>query len=398
MDCSTWGEITDQESGTMKTKVLALLVTTMLLVLWGGTVQAGGKSPAYGKKGMAYTCDDCTPACLENPYRKDCPSICRTSECQTCDVCPPRCKQHPGAANCPDMCREIACQSCSDCSPECKTGNAPDTCPDICKDMRCYTCDDCSLACIEDPSGIDCPPAGICGDLQCNICDKFPKNCPASCADNPNDPKKCPPQCQEVPVECLLPPVAAITCDDCPIECVDNPSLCPRECQKLNCHPPKPPVVIKGDLPIRYIGDLGYYKQTDPADYIFGRVGVEYKPFKDSPYENISFLGMVGASIKVGGTDGDSALLLDLLAQYNWVAGSVNGWVGLGLGGWITSGDVKDDSGDTDLDVIANVGARVYGDPDDFNISLFLEIRSAVDEFDSIAEYGRFGAGLRFQM
>ncbi len=105
---------------------------------------------------------------------------------------------------------------------------------------------------------------------------------------------------------------------------------------------------------------------------------------------------MIGGAVQAGGTDGDDALLADVFAQYNW-SGPFDGFVGLGVGGWITSGDVDDDSGDTDVDIIANIGARVYGDPKDFNVSVFLEARSAVDEFDGLAEYGRFGAGLRFE-
>jgi hypothetical protein len=117
---------------------------------------------------------------------------------------------------------------------------------------------------------------------------------------------------------------------------------------------------------------------------------------------------MIGVAPKIGGSDGDSALLLDVIAQYNWLQSfdswsfsqynwslpTLRGFTGLGLGGWFTSGDVEDDSEDSDLDIIANIGVRLPHNPD---ISVFLEMRNAVDELDSISEYGRFGAGVRFQ-
>ncbi|MDU9050781.1 MAG: hypothetical protein Q3M30_18180 [Candidatus Electrothrix sp. Rat3] len=109
---------------------------------------------------------------------------------------------------------------------------------------------------------------------------------------------------------------------------------------------------------------------------------------------------MIGAAPKIGGSDGDSAFLLDVIAQYNWLQSfgrslpTLRGFTGLGLGGWFTSGDTEDDSGDSDLDIIANIGVRILDNP---NMSIFLEMRNAVDELDSISEYGRFGAGVRFQ-
>ncbi|MCW5198748.1 hypothetical protein VU06_03255 [Desulfobulbus sp. F3] len=352
----------------MKTKIL--LQTAVLLLLSAGVVYAGGAK--HGKKN--WTCNDCSAECLKNPYAKGCPDICKSPDCQmSCDKCPATCKQHPGAPGCPEICKDVQCQSCSDCTPECKKNPADPSCPDICKDIKCFTCEDCSVECVINPQGKDCP--AVCADLNCNPCDKLPKDCPATCKDNPNDPEKCRPECKDVPEKCLMAPVEA------PVEQKD-----------------KDPETATERGPLRFIGDIGYFKQTDPADYVFGRVGAEWSPFAaGSRFENVSFLGMIGVAPQVNGDDGDDALLLDVFANYNWKAGNVDGWVGLGLGGWITSGDVDDDSGDTDIDVMANVGARVYGDPQAFNISAFLEIRSAVDEFDGLSEYGRFGAGLRFK-
>jgi hypothetical protein len=363
----------------MKIKVLSQ--AAMLLLLSATIAHAGGKK---------YTCDDCSDECLKNPYAKGCPDICKSPDCQmNCDDCTPECLRNPYTPGCPDVCKNVECQSCSDCSDECKKHPDAEGCPDICKDIKCYSCDDCSVECITHPDGPDCPPA--CGDLNCNICDKYPKDCPADCRDDAANPDKCPAECKDVPDQCLPEaPQKVVTCDDCPIECKDNPEgkNCPSECQELNCWPEE----AKTEHKFRFIGDLGYYRQSDPADYIFGRFGVEY-PLN----EKFSVLGMLGVAGQVKGDDGDDALMVDLIAQYNWELGGIDGFTGLGVGGWITSGDVDDDSGDTDLDLIANIGARVYGDPDAFNTSVFLEMRSAVDEFDGIKEYARFGAGVRFK-
>ncbi|XOF34506.1 MAG: hypothetical protein ACL93V_04225 [Candidatus Electrothrix sp. YB6] len=346
----------------MKLKVLAQ--TAVFILLSAGIASAGGR---------ALTCDDCSDECLENPYAKGCPPICADPECQaSCNECSEACKKNPYGKGCPDICRDVACQSCSDCTAACKKNPFGETCPDICRDISCYTCDDCSVACIENPDGKDCPP--VCDELGCNICDKFPSDCPESCAAGAEDAEDCPEGCQGIPEECLLDPDAPPVPDD---DFTDDGEG-------------------SGSKALRFIGDLGYLRLSDPADYLFARLGVEYSPFTDTSLEDVSFLALVGAAPKVSGSDGDDALLVDLFAQYNW-SESFDGFLGIGLGTWISSGDDDSDSEDTDIDFLANIGARVYGDPDDFNISVFLEARNAVDELDSISEYGRFGIGLRFQ-
>jgi hypothetical protein len=399
----------------MKMKLLSQ--AAILLLLSAGIVHAGGRK-------WACTCADCSPECLENPYAKGCPDICKSPECRSsCRDCSQACLRDPYMANCPDICKDVNCQSCEHCSTACKINPDGAGCPDICKDIRCYSCNDCSAECIQNPDRLDCPPA--CGDLNCSLCDKFPKHCPADCRDDTEHPEKCPDECTHVPDQCLpkkpvcppLPPQPPISCEDCPSDCKDNPEDCPEKCKDLDC--PNDPVTCDdcpleckdnpeicpekcqdmADIcwtvkpsPFRFIGDIGYYRQPDPADYIFGRIGVEY-PLN----EQFSALGMVGVAGKIKGDDGDHALLVDVIGQYNWQAGDINGFAGLGLGGWITFGDGDNDSEDTDLDLIANVGARVYGEPNDFNTSVFLEVRSAIDEIDDLTDYGRFGAGVRFQ-
>jgi len=122
--------------------------------------------------------------------------------------------------------------------------------------------------------------------------------------------------------------------------------------------------------------------------YLILRIGTEYA-FTDS----FSVIGMIGAAPRISGSDGKSAFIIDVFANYNFS----RFYMGLGLGGWLTSGNNDFDDEDDDLDVIFNMGARIFGEPDGFNTSVFVEARSAVDEFDDFDLYGRFGAGLRFR-
>ncbi|WP_420208330.1 hypothetical protein [Candidatus Electronema sp. JC] len=147
----------------------------------------------------------------------------------------------------------------------------------------------------------------------------------------------------------------------------------------------------------RFVADVGYLHQSDPADYLLLRAGVEH-----SLSRRLSLLAMVGGAPHLDGTDGDDAILVDFLLQYDWFRFMFgNQWsqafVGVGLGGWITSGDDNLEAEDTDVDLIANIGARIYGRPETFNASLFFEARSGLDELDTLGEYGRFGAGLRMR-
>ena len=136
----------------------------------------------------------------------------------------------------------------------------------------------------------------------------------------------------------------------------------------------------------RFVADVGYYKQFDPGDYLFVRGGIEHR-FS----EQFSVLGMFGISPYLKGQDGDSAMLLDILANYDWNPV----FASFGIGGWLSAGDSDLDSEDSGLDLIADVGTRVYGEPEAFNASLFVEARAAVDELDDIIKYGRFGIGIR---
>ncbi len=152
---------------------------------------------------------------------------------------------------------------------------------------------------------------------------------------------------------------------------------------------PAIPVVEEKATPINFVADFGYIHQFDPANYAFGRFGIECK-CETTPF---SVLAMFGAAPVFRGLDGKSAVLVDVIGQYRFS----RMFVGLGVGAWITSGDGGHDGKDTDMDLIANFGVRIQGEPDTFNTSLFIEARSAVDELDDFSLYGRVGAGLRFR-
>jgi hypothetical protein len=368
-------------------------------------------------------CKDCSPDCKINGTN------CRTTNCQTCadngcfvevpvevnpckecKDCPQDCKingKNCGTLNC-QACSDNGCfvkfpinpcEDCNDCSTDCKIKGT-------CESPKCKQCKNNECFVIETIYKTVYKPVvkNTCEVKNCN-------QCTDECVENPYG-KGCPQQCQECKsIGCLR--VVRVTiekkvpfnlceekhCDQCSDECAENPlgEGCPpqcQECKNLKC-------IRVVNKPFHFIADLGYYRQSDPADYLFGRVGIEYNLSENANWlEGISLLTMIGAAPKVGGSDGDSAFLLDVIAQYNWQQGfgdsgnAIRGFTGLGLGGWFASDDTEDDSADKDLDIIANIGVRVLDTP---NISVFLEMRNAVDELDSISEYGRFGAGVRFQ-
>lgn len=127
--------------------------------------------------------------------------------------------------------------------------------------------------------------------------------------------------------------------------------------------------------------DLGIARLFDPANFILARVGYELPVAKD-----IYLLGMIGGFLKVDGSDGDSAGVIDLTANWRWLGPAS---LGLGLGYW--AGE------DSKLDIIANIGFMVFGDPRKFNGSLFFEMRAATNELDELDSQGRYAIGLRFR-
>ena len=130
-----------------------------------------------------------------------------------------------------------------------------------------------------------------------------------------------------------------------------------------------------------FVADAGYLYQADPAEYLLFRIGYDYYL-----NESFSLLGMVGAAPVIDGIDDTDSFMIDFTANYH----QDRMFYGAGVGFWSSSTDDR-------ADFIVNLGYRVYGEVDHFNISLFAEGRAAFDQFDELADYGRIGGGLRFQ-
>ena len=134
-------------------------------------------------------------------------------------------------------------------------------------------------------------------------------------------------------------------------------------------------------IPGNIVADLGYMHQPDPANYVLLRLGYRY-PI----HERISLLGMIGFAPVFRGDDDDDSFLIDLLANYHYN----RMFFGAGIGFWTSSDNDR-------FDLILNAGYRIYGEPNRFNVSLFLEARGAVDELNELSDYGRIGGGLRME-
>lgn len=146
---------------------------------------------------------------------------------------------------------------------------------------------------------------------------------------------------------------------------------------------------VTGIKRIRLVADVGYLRLWDPGNFVFGRIGGEYR-FT----EQWSVLGLVGGALQYEGLDGEDAFLVDVLGEYKFAN---RYFVDMGVGGWISDGNNDLDSEDDDVDFIVSFGARVFGEPESFNGSVFVEGRSAFDEFDNLEEYGRLSVGMRFR-
>jgi hypothetical protein len=132
----------------------------------------------------------------------------------------------------------------------------------------------------------------------------------------------------------------------------------------------------------RTVVDTGFSYQDDPASYFFVRMGYEFPLL-----EKLSLNAYLGGYFRIRGYEGGTAVVADAILDYHW-------WnrlsFGMGAGYWWTGNDGQ-------LDLIANVGVLVYGKPDRFNSTLFLEARSEIAELDNLHNLGRFGLGIRFR-
>jgi hypothetical protein len=114
---------------------------------------------------------------------------------------------------------------------------------------------------------------------------------------------------------------------------------------------------------------------------VFGRVGYEL-PLTAKLY----LQGFVGGALRWMGNDGGSAFTADALLDYHWLDR-----VSLGAGAGYWSGN------DGQLDLLADVGFRLFGTADRPNTSLLFEARLPADNLDESDKFGRFGLGVRFR-
>jgi len=142
--------------------------------------------------------------------------------------------------------------------------------------------------------------------------------------------------------------------------------------------PPPPPVVVKKPFPLHLLLDVGLAQMKDPTNFLFLRIGAQYKA---SDSFRINFL--VGPWFNLSDNGYGTPISADLLFLYY----PSKFFIGGGVGGWFVSDDNK-------LDLIGELGYE-FLTAKKFSLSAFFEYRVGVGDFDVIADFGRYGIGLR---
>jgi len=145
---------------------------------------------------------------------------------------------------------------------------------------------------------------------------------------------------------------------------------------------PPPVTVVPQKMAGGFLVDGGLAYTFDPESYAFARIGYEI-PLR----ENWSVIGLVGGFGHLHGDYGESAFVADALLEYSWTRFSV------GFGGGYWSGDGGQ------MDLIAEIEYRLSEDTNSMwnRTSLLFEVRSAVDELDTMRDEGRVGLGIRYR-
>lgn len=128
------------------------------------------------------------------------------------------------------------------------------------------------------------------------------------------------------------------------------------------------------------VADIGPLLRFDVSVFAMGRIGYRYK-FTDQ----LALTGLVGFAALIEGENDHPAFLADAIFTYHpakWI------YLGAGAGLWATSEDSKGD-------LILEVGFPLTDSSKGPNFELFVEGRSAFDQFGDWTKYGRVGAGLR---
>jgi hypothetical protein len=130
-----------------------------------------------------------------------------------------------------------------------------------------------------------------------------------------------------------------------------------------------------------FVVDVGVLARFDVSAYGLLRAGYRYK-FTDQ----FALTGLLGFAPLIDGDNADNpAFLADVLFTYH-PAKII--YLGAGVGLWSTSKDSKGD-------LILEVGFPISAEPKGPNFELFMEGRSAFDQFSDWTKYGRVGGGLR---
>jgi len=129
-----------------------------------------------------------------------------------------------------------------------------------------------------------------------------------------------------------------------------------------------------------FVGDIGLLQQFDPATFLTIRVGYMHK-FN----EKVAITVLVGGAPLLNGRSDNPATIGDIKLSYYPVP---RFFLSAGIGMWHTTFKTR-------TDFILDTGYQLTNNPNGPNFSIYLEGRSAFDEFDDISGLGRFGGGIR---
>ena len=129
-----------------------------------------------------------------------------------------------------------------------------------------------------------------------------------------------------------------------------------------------------------FIGDIELLQQFDPATSLPIRVGYMHK-FT----EKVAITALVGGAPLLNGRSDNPATIVDIMLSYYPVP---KFFLSAGTGMWHTTFKTR-------TDFILDTGYQFTDNPNGPNFSIYLEGRSAFDEFDNISGLGRFGGGIR---
>lgn len=129
-----------------------------------------------------------------------------------------------------------------------------------------------------------------------------------------------------------------------------------------------------------FVGDIGLLQQFDPATFLPIRVGYMHKLT-----EKVAITALVGGAPLLNGCSDNPATIGDIMLSYYPVP---RFFLSAGTGMWHTTFKTR-------TDFILDTGYQLTDNPNGPNFSIYLEGRSAFDEFDDISGLGRFGGGIR---